>query len=104
MITCHRKTLEARCRQRGYTLTQVMPCVVLQDGDTWTVDETHPSYPRRRAGLGDVVASGLAAVGVTPALVQYLTGRPCRCKERREALNRAGRRFGIGSPQAQGGQ
>jgi hypothetical protein len=46
VISCHRKHLEARCRQRGYTFDEVRPCVVSEDGDTLTVDETHPAYPR----------------------------------------------------------
>ena len=46
MITCHMKHLAARCRQRGYTLDEVRPCIVNQDGDTISVDETHPAYPR----------------------------------------------------------
>jgi hypothetical protein len=46
MITCQLKHLAARCRQRGYTLDEVRPCIVSEDGDTITVDETHSSYPR----------------------------------------------------------
>ena len=46
MITCHRSYLEARCTERGYTLDEVMPCVVSQDGDEWTIDVEHPAYPR----------------------------------------------------------
>jgi hypothetical protein len=38
MITCDKKYLEARCRERGYTLEEVMGCVVAQDGDQWTID------------------------------------------------------------------
>ncbi len=48
MITCHRRHLEARCRERGYKLQDVMPCVVKQDGDQWTIDVDHPAYPRPR--------------------------------------------------------
>lgn len=98
VITTHRKTFEARCRQRGYTLEDVMPCVTSQDGEMWTIDERHPKYPHPRPGLGDMVAAGLAAVGITPERVQRLTGKPCRCHQRKEALNRAGRLFGIGTP------
>ena len=47
MITCTRKHLAARCRERGYTLDEVAPCIVSQDGDTITVDESHPAYPRK---------------------------------------------------------
>ena len=46
MISCYRSHLEARCRERGYTLDEVMPCVVAQDGDEWTIDVDHPAYPR----------------------------------------------------------
>jgi len=46
MITCQLKHLVARCRQRGYTLDEVRACIVSEDGDRITVDETHPAYPR----------------------------------------------------------
>lgn len=46
MITCHRSNLEARCVERGYTLAEVMPCVVTQDGDEWTIDTESEFYPR----------------------------------------------------------
>lgn len=46
MITCHRLHLAARCRERGYTLDEVRACIVSEDGDQVTVDETHSSYPR----------------------------------------------------------
>ena len=46
MITCHRKHLAIRCRERGYTLDEVRACIVSEDGDAITVDETHPAYPR----------------------------------------------------------
>jgi len=46
VISCHRSNLEARCAERGYTLDEVMPCVVSQDGDEWTIDIDHPAFPR----------------------------------------------------------
>lgn len=51
---------------------------------------------RCRMGLGDRVAAGLAALGITEDLVSKILGRPCGCPARRSALNRLGRRFGIG--------
>jgi hypothetical protein len=52
MIRCQLQHLEVRCRQRGYTLDEVRPCIVSQEGDQITVDETHPAYPREaRPGL-----------------------------------------------------
>jgi hypothetical protein len=98
MITCEIQHLEMRCRQRGYTLDEVRPCIVSQDGDQITVDEMHPAYPReRKPGLGDMVAAGLSAVGITPERVSKALGvKDCGCKGRAEALNRLGRRLGIG--------
>jgi hypothetical protein len=53
MIQCHRDHIESRCRERGYTLDEVMGCVVAQDGDLWTIDVTHSAYPRTpRPGFG----------------------------------------------------
>lgn len=46
MIVAHKYALQQRCNQRGYTLEEVMACVVKQEGDMWTIDETHPSYPK----------------------------------------------------------
>lgn len=46
MITGSRDKFEDRCRERGYTLDEVRACIVSEDGDQITVDETHPAYPR----------------------------------------------------------
>lgn len=50
MITGPKSLFVARCRERGYQLAEVMPCVVKQDGDQWTVDTEHPSYPKAKPG------------------------------------------------------
>ena len=96
MIACERRHLESRCRERGYTLDEVRPCIVSEDGDTITVDETHPAYPRAKPGLGDMVASGLSAIGITKERVSAAIGKPCGCAKRQAALNELGRRIGIG--------
>lgn len=49
MITADKQLFLMRCAQRGYMLEDVLPCVVKQEGEMWTVDETHPSYPRDRS-------------------------------------------------------
>lgn len=49
MITCKRHHLESRCRARGCTLDDVRACIVSEDGDTITVDETHEAYPRAKS-------------------------------------------------------
>jgi hypothetical protein len=46
LTTCNRSFLEQRCVERGYTLDEVMPCVVFQSGDEWTVDVESPFYPK----------------------------------------------------------
>ena len=96
MITGKRESFEARCRERGYTLEQVRPCIVSENGDTITVDETHEAYPRAKPGLGDMVAAGLSAIGITKERVSKAIGKPCGCAKRQEALNALGRKIGIG--------
>jgi len=46
MIVCAKEHLYAACASRGYSLDEVMPCVIAQDGDKWTIDVDHPAYPR----------------------------------------------------------
>jgi hypothetical protein len=46
MTTCSSSFLKTRCTERGYTLDEVISCVVAQDGDQWTIDVDHPAYPR----------------------------------------------------------
>ena len=93
MIRCQRHHLEQRAAERGYTWEQVAPCIVAEDGDTITVDENHPAYPR--PGLGDAVAAGLSAVGITPERVSKVIGKPCGCNKRKRALNQVGRKLGL---------
>ena len=50
----------------------------------------------KRPGLGDMVAAGLAAVGITPERVSAVIGKDCGCAKRKQALNDLGRRIGIG--------
>ena len=97
MITCHRRYLEQRCRERGVSLADAMPCVVAQAGDIWTIDAAHPAYPKTKPGLGDMVAAGLSAVGITKERVANALGvTDCGCRKRQEQLNRLGKRLGIG--------
>ena len=89
MITCDRMHLVARCRERGYSLDEVMPCVVLREGDTWTIDETHAAYPKRPPAderPGTVLATLLARVGITGA-------HGCQCRLRAHELDRRGCRW-----------
>lgn len=48
-------------------------------------------------GLGDMVASGLGAVGITKERVSAVLGRPCNCPERQAKLNAIGKKYlGMG--------
>jgi hypothetical protein len=49
-----------------------------------------------KPGLGDRVASALAAVGITKERVSKALGKPCGCAKRQAKLNELGRKFGIG--------
>lgn len=46
-------------------------------------------------GLGDYVAYGLAAFGITKERMNWLLGRDCGCEERQEALNEVGEKLGF---------
>jgi len=96
MIRGKRKQFEQRAIERGYTLEQVSGCIVEESGEWIVVDETSEAYPHRKTGLGDMVAGGLASVGITKARVSKAIGRPCGCAKRQEKLNELGRKFGIG--------
>jgi hypothetical protein len=93
VITCHRSHLEARCTERGYTLDEVLPCVVSQDGDEWTIDVDHRAYPRvsRLAELPSTPTHGpgtelkklLAKVGI-------VSSPDCTCNARAAEMDRQG--------------
>lgn len=87
MITCHRKHLEARCRERGYTLDEVMPCVVAQDGDQWTIDVDHPAYPRTAKeippGVGTKLKKLLSYVGIKSTA-------NCSCNQKARTMDERG--------------
>jgi len=55
--------------------------------------------PAKR-GLGDMVAAGLSAVGITKERVQAVANavgiKDCGCAKRQAALTKLGRKFGIG--------
>lgn len=95
----------AQHRPEGYLETVMAAGVV--DGDfvriprdkyrelvsQFSADDKQPS----RRGLGDIVAAGLSAVGITPERVSAALGvKDCGCKKRQQALNALGRRLGIG--------
>jgi hypothetical protein len=101
----HARDVMVRCVQRGYSWDEIKPCLTADLGDGWyEVDVDHPAYPRSQKpgtaevsrGLGDMVAAGLSAIGITKERVSKLAGGDCGCHKRQEALNALGRKVGIG--------
>ena len=84
-ITCHKSNLERRCHERGYTLEEVMPCVVGVRGDIWTIDTEHDAYPKKRnGGPGTELSKLLSSIGINP------TERGCSCKSRAKKMDSQG--------------
>jgi len=46
-----------------------------------------------KPGLGDLVERALSAIGITKKRVEKITGKPCGCGKRQEALNQLGRKL-----------
>lgn len=87
MISCGRAFLEARCRERGYTLEEVVPCVVAKNGDHWTIDVDHPAYPRHpkygfdpNHGPGTELSKLLKKFGIEPVPT-------CACRAKAAQMN-----------------
>jgi len=99
MILCERHHLESRCLERGYTLDEVMSCVVSQDGDVWTVDQDHASYPRKpKPGFVPPPQQPYIARGPGTELKKLLAGWPfyieaapgCSCNAVAAKMNHMG--------------
>lgn len=88
-----------------------LPCLFARADSGWActrcgrsvrlVSEKPPiAVCKATPGLGDMVAGGLASVGITKDRVSAVTERiglgPCHCPERQAALNRLGKRLGVG--------
>jgi hypothetical protein len=90
MITTHRRHLEARCTERGYTLDEVLPCVVSQDGDEWTIDTESEFYPRvsrlpepppiPTSGPGTELSKLLKRFGINPTPT-------CQCRAKQQQMD-----------------
>lgn len=58
-------------------------------------DKPPTAVCRGPRGLGDMVADGLAAVGITKERVTKAVGRDCGCSKRQAALNAIGEKIGL---------
>lgn len=89
MTTCDKKFLIARCKERGYSLKEVMPCVVKQSGDMWTIDETHPSFPHSREPKPPQCLAGTQLKGLLKKI--GITATPtCSCNARAAYMDKMG--------------
>jgi hypothetical protein len=97
MITCRKRHLAERCRERGYSLDEVMGCVVAVDGDMWTIDESHAAYPNepKPPTVSEVVeVSSPAAMGGPGTelkkllkLVGITSSPTCSCNARAKQMD-----------------
>ena len=92
LVRCHVGHLEARCRERGYTLAQVASCIVHRDGDQLLVDTSHEAYPRDYApgftprpssGPGTELKKLLGRIGITASPT-------CSCNARARQMDAFG--------------
>jgi len=87
---------------RGYQMSRVMKCIQEVRGGYALIDESHPAYPKAApAGLGDMVAAGLDAIGITKERAQAVASAfgvsDCGCPKRQQAMNEFGAKF-LGLP------
>lgn len=69
-----------------------------QYGIEWQGPATSSQTARKSSpGLGDLVKSGLSAVGITEERVSKAIGKPCGCGKRAEAMNKFGAKY-LGMP------
>ena len=96
MITTHKNNLISRCKERGYSLEEVMPCVIKQDNDIWTIDENHPNYPKNpknNTKQPQVIDIGEGAGTELKKLLKLIgiTSTPsCGCNTKAKAMNENG--------------
>ena len=84
MITTHRKNLYEKCKERLYDINDVMDCVVKQDGDMWTIDVDHPTYPKTlNKGVGTELKKILSTMGIQSTI-------NCSCRTRAIKMNSMG--------------
>jgi hypothetical protein len=90
-ITVDKKYLIFRCAERGYSIEEVMPCVIAQDGDNWTIDTSHPNYPSSpkvqkveiESGVGTELKKLLKIIGITASPT-------CACNARAKIMDENG--------------
>jgi len=74
-------------QQRGYSMFEIVDCILEDDGQTIVFDETHAAYPRGvkvvANGPGNELKKLLARIGITAS-------PQCRCNKRAALMNARG--------------
>ena len=80
IVRCHKSELELKCIERGYEISEAMPCVTRIECDWWYVDTLHQSYPSasraRKTSSGVVFAKPRDIAGPGSELRKLLSGWP----------------------------
>lgn len=100
-IDVHQLQFYERYNDRGYRLEEVEACIVSKDGDIWTIDTTHESYPAidRTAnfyrpveiiseGAGTELKKLLSRIGIT-------SSPNCKCNMYAAHMNNMGTQWCI---------
>jgi predicted Zn-dependent protease len=92
MIKCLLSHLEARCRERGYALEEVMSCVISQNNDIIWVDENHPSYPKKPKQKLDIKISSGPGTELKKLLgkIGIKASANCSCNQRAALMDTNG--------------
>lgn len=91
------------CERHGVKKSALMVQLCQRNPAYWEKWEAGcgPGQCPKKKGLGDMVAEALATVGITPERYKNAKAavglkRKCDCPKRKAALNRLGRKIGIG--------
>ena len=94
--TAHKRFLIARCEQRGYSVEEVMPCVIEKlENDIWVIDVNHPTYPAKKRefvprpveDLGEGVGTELKSL---LSMFNIQASPNCSCLKRAKIMNENG--------------
>ena len=94
LIAAQKSHLIERCHQRGYTLEQVMPCVVNSDSEIWMIDTDHEAYPRQHRVEVKQTEEPTQGVGTElKKLLSYINIKAtpnCSCNKRAKYMDSKG--------------
>ena len=103
LVEATKTMLLQRCNERGYTLEEVMPCVVEQREDgTWVIDTDHEKYPKvaridakiqqqvmesAQKSFGEGVGTELKGL---LSMIGIKSSPTCSCNKRARSMNEHG--------------